>query len=101
MGGTDNTLISVIVNTAAVGLYTNYLTIINRIVQFAWVFFSSVTASIGNLVVKETKEKSYRVFRQMQFCSIWIGGFIVIALYFLIEDFIGDSIGDSEKSGDF
>lgn len=93
MGGTDNTLISVIVNTATVGLYTNYLTIINRIVQFAWVFFSSVTASIGNLVVKETKEKSYRVFQQMQFCSIWIGGFIVIALYFLIEDFIGVWLG--------
>ena len=29
----------------------------------------------------------------MQFCSIWIGGFIVIALYFLIEDFIGVWLG--------
>lgn len=88
MSGTDNTLISILVNTAAVGLYTNYLTVVNRIVQLSGVLFNSITASIGNLVVKETKEKSYQIFKLMQLCSIWIGGFIVIALYFLMEDFI-------------
>lgn len=94
MSGTDNTLISILVNTAAVGLYTNYLTVVNRIVQFSGVFFSSITASIGNLVAKETKEKSYKIFCQMQLCSIWIGGFIVLALYFLLEEFIEIWLGE-------
>ncbi len=31
MDGTDNVLISIIINTMAVGMYTNYLTVINRI----------------------------------------------------------------------
>lgn len=88
MSGTDNTLISVIVDTISVGLYTNYLTIVNKIVQFSNVFFSSFTAGIGNFVVKETNEKSRKIFCQMQICSIWIGGFIVTALYVLINDFI-------------
>lgn len=93
MCGTDNALISILVNTVAVGLYTNYLTIINRIVQFAGIFFNSITASVGNLIAKDCKERAYEIFKQMLLCSIWLAGFIVIAVYILIEDFIGIWLG--------
>lgn len=94
MTGTDNTLISVIVNTAAVGLYGNYLTIINKIVQFSNIIFDSLVASIGNMVAKESKEKGYRVFKSMRMCSSWIGGYISICMFFLIDDFIKMWIGE-------
>lgn len=94
MTGTDNTLISVIVNTAAVGLYGNYLTIINKIVQFANIIFGSMTASIGNMVAKESKEKGYELFKSMRMCSSWMAGYISICMFFLIEGFVKMWLGE-------
>lgn len=88
MSGTDNTLISVMISTASVGLYTNYMTVVNRIVQLAGIILSSLTASIGNYIAEESSDKSYQIFKAMQICSSCLAGFIVIELYVLLEDFI-------------
>lgn len=92
--GTDNTLISIIVNTAAVGLYTNYMTIINRIVAFSDIIFSSITASVGNFVAKENKDDSFKIFKSIQLSAMLVAGFIVVELYFLTHDFVGIWLGE-------
>lgn len=88
VGATDNTLISVIVNTAAVGYYDNYGMIITRLNNLINTFFYASAASIGNLVATEKEERRYRVFLVMEsFCAI-TSCICVTCLYFLADDFI-------------
>ena len=89
MDGTDNMLISVIVNTAMVGIYTNYLTVINRITQLVCSVFWSMTASVGNLVAECDTKEIRKSFNHMMLIGDWFGGFAVICIFCLIEEFIG------------
>ena len=92
--GTDNILISILVGTAAVGLYANYNTIVSNITAFSSIIVSSLTASIGNLVVKENETRRYEVFKVMQMVSFTIGGVVIGCLWFLMQDFIVLWIGE-------
>lgn len=85
---TDNTLISILVGTLAVGYYSNYLLLQNKIVLFYSIIFTSLTASIGNLVVSENDEKRYAVFNAAQSLCFVICGIIVPCYVVLINDFI-------------
>lgn len=86
--GTDNTLISIIVGTMWVGIYSNYNLVINGINNLINILFTSVTASIGNLVVTEKSEKRYEVFRIMNLISLIISAVTVIIMANLINDLI-------------
>lgn len=88
LNGTDNILMSVIVGTIYVGMYSNYYTITNNIEMFFALLFTSLTASIGNLVATASSERRYNVFKIMQMAGFWIGGIIVISLFFLTQNFI-------------
>lgn len=88
LNGTDNILISVICGTVFVGIYSNYHTITNTLTQFVALLFNSLTASIGNLVVKETPEKRYEIFKIMEMTSYWLCGIITVCLFYLTQDFI-------------
>ena len=85
---TDNTLISMLLGTVWVGYYSNYNLILHYVNLFIWVVFSSVTASIGNLIVEETEEKRYQVFECLQVVSYVICGIAAPCLLFLMEDLI-------------
>lgn len=61
INGTDNLLISKMVSTVAVGDYSNYLMPINMINSYAGIVFYSFTASLGNMMVSDSKEKQYRI----------------------------------------
>ena len=89
MDGTDNMLISVIVNTAMVGIYTNYLTVINRITQLVGSMFWSITASVGNLMAEGDHKSIRKTFDQMMIMGDWLGAFTVVCIFCLIQDFIG------------
>ena len=89
MDGTDNMLISVIVNTAMVGIYTNYLTVINRITQLVGSLFWSITASVGNLMAEGDHNRIKKTFDQMMVMADWVGAFAVVCIFCLIQDFIG------------
>lgn len=85
---TDNTLISVLVNTATVGYYDNYGMIITRLNNLINTFFYASAASIGNLIATEKEEKRYQVFQVMEsFCAI-ISCVCVTCMFFLSNDFI-------------
>ncbi len=88
INGTDNILISVITGTVFVGLYSNYSTITSHLEAFITLFFTALTASIGNLVVKSLPEKRYKTFKTMQMVSFWICAVTVVCLSFLMQDFV-------------
>lgn len=88
INGTDNILISVLIGTVTVGLYSNYLTITSNIDAFIILLFSSLISSVGNLIAKETREKSYEAFRMIQVACFGISTFCTVSLLFLTQDFI-------------
>ena len=94
LNGTDNTLTSIIVGTVWVGIYSNYNMIIAAVNNFINTLFSSVTASIGNVVVTEKSEKRYEVFKIMQIISLMIAAITTVVMYNLINDLIFVWLGD-------
>ena len=94
INSTDNILISSIVGTVFVGYYSNYLMIINSITSFINTTFTSLTASIGNLVVNESYKKRYELFKIVQMASFWFSTVIVSCTYVLINQFISVWLGN-------
>lgn len=88
LNATDNTLISILIGTVEVGYYSNYLMIVNKALSIIQIIFSSLTASIGNLVIKEKSEKRYEVFIAVQSVSFIICGITVTSFSLLINDLI-------------
>lgn len=94
LNATDNTLISIIVGTAVVGYYSNYLMINTKLITLVSLVFSSVTASIGNLIVSEKAEKRYDVFQAEQTISFMFCGIVIPCYIALINDLITVWIGN-------
>lgn len=90
----DNLVISSFVSISAVGLYSNYTTLISSVSGFVTTFSSSVTASMGNLIAKEKKEKVYEVYKKVDFINFWLYSFSSICLFCLIEPFIKIWLGE-------
>lgn len=97
LNGTDNIIMSIIVGTISVGLYSNYFTITNNVETFVALVFTSLTASVGNLVATSLPEKRYATFKSMQLVSFWLCGIITISLLFLTQDFIQLWLGSDYK----
>ncbi|NMB19083.1 MAG: sugar translocase [Erysipelothrix sp.] len=91
---TDSIVISSFISTIAVGLYSNYHLIVSTLITMSKLFFSSFTASVGNLFVSEDKEKSEFIFRCLSFLSFWLYGFAAITLWILFNPFITLWVGE-------
>lgn len=89
INSTDNIVISYFVGVIYVGIYSNYLLIISTVQTFISYIFSSITASVGNLIVSKEDKKKEFMFNQILFTSFWVYGFCSIAFYILFNDFIG------------
>lgn len=88
IGSTDNTLISVLLGTIIVGYYSNYSMVISNISLLVNICFSSVTASLGNLIVENDKSKNYEVYRSLQLISNIVSCIAVTGCYLMLSDFI-------------
>lgn len=85
---TDNMLISVLVSTEMVGYYSNYNIIVAKLSGIVGTVFSSLIASLGNLIAKEKPERRYQVFQIMQSLCLILSTFCVTCVTLLEEDFI-------------
>lgn len=94
LNGTDNILMSIIVGTVYVGLYSNYYMVTSALELLVALIFNSLTASVGNMVATESAERRYTTFKSMQMVSYWICGNITIGVLFLIQDFISIIFGN-------
>lgn len=91
--GTDNILISKFIGLTAVGVYSNYTLIINAVRSLIQQVTGSITASIGNLIVLEGRDKVYGVFKKYVFINssfCFVGG---VGIFALINPFISFWIG--------
>ena len=92
--GTDNIIITKLVNLSSVGLTDNYLLLINAINQILLKIMVSFTASIGNLNAKDSVENREKVFFDLTFIVTWIYGFSSVMLVTFLNKFINIWIGE-------
>ena len=92
---TDNIVISVFIDTLTVGIMSNYIMLNATIEKFTGIIFNSFTASFGNLIVKESKEKQREIFELYEFIGFWVYGFVFIAFVTLSQPFISLWLGEA------
>lgn len=85
------------IGTSYVGYYSNYTIIVNKLTAFVNTVFYSLTASLGNLIVKEGKEQRYNIFKIMQSVSMVLSTFFVTCVLLLQQDFIYVWLGNEYK----
>ena len=67
--------------------------VIGNISLIVNMIFSSVTASLGNLIVEGNENKNYSVYKTMQFISFVFSTIVITGTYLLINDFIAIWLG--------
>lgn len=92
--GTDNIIISKFLGLKVVGLYSNYYLIINSVSNLISQIFSALTASVGNLLVTTSKEKTYTIYKNIMFLNFWIYGFAATAMFNIMNPFIKFWLGE-------
>lgn len=88
INSTDNILISILIGTVYVGWYSNYLLVINGFNGFISIVFTSMTASVGNILAIESEKKAIEAFKKIQTISLLIGTFTTLVFILLINNFI-------------
>lgn len=91
--GTDYLLMSIFGNLAWVGIYSNYMMILNFVKELIYKIFDSIVASIGILITEKDSEKTYVIFKRIFFFNFWIVSFLIIGIYNTIDYFITIWIG--------
>ena len=95
VNATDNIIISKFIGLSMVGLYSNYIMVVNPINTLINKIFTSLTASIGNLMVDSDKGHVKEIFKRILFINVWIYGFCAICYLCLIQPFVRIWIGDN------
>lgn len=91
--GTDSLVISKYLGLTTVGLYSNYNLVINGINTVVNQIVSSTTASVGSMLVSETKEKQFSIFKKIRFINFWLACFSGTGLLVVMQTFISIWIG--------
>lgn len=78
-----------------VGIYGNYLLIINGITLLMQSLFNSVSAGVGNLVAEKKNKKIKQVFWELTVCRMWLASIICYVTYKSADLFITIWVGEA------
>lgn len=84
----DMIVVSAFLGLTATSIYGNYYYIMSAVNSFVVLFFSSMTASVGNSLITETNEKNYALFNRIGFLNAWITGWCSVCLLCLYHPFM-------------
>lgn len=85
---TDNILISVLVGTLQVGLYSNYSLIISNVRRILLLIPDAAAGSIGNLVVSESRDRCHQVLCRMTFIIYMVTSFCAACIMCMSDPFV-------------
>lgn len=91
--GTDNLMISY-AKLSLMGIYSNYAMVVSIVSRVAYNVLSSITGSIGNLMINKNKEHKYNVFEEFVFANFCFYFLISIGFSACLERFIVIWAGD-------
>ena len=95
--GTDNIIISMTpsLGVVTVGVYSNYNMVIVAITNLFSQIYSSLTASVGNLLIEGDRGRSYSIYRNMLLLNSWVFAFVSVSVLCIMEPFITIWIGSN------
>lgn len=95
MNGTDNILISSLINVSTVGIVSNYNLIILSIKSILSTALNGITASVGNLNAIGSKEQKEKTYYDLTFVYYLVYSFCSIAFIVLLNPFIKLWLGNN------
>lgn len=95
LNGTDNIIISSMLNIATVGIVSNFNLIINTLTTLIASVLNGFTSSIGNLNSNNDVSKQEDILNELQIICVWIYGFCSIMFIILANDFMKLWIGSN------
>lgn len=95
----DTIVISAFLGLELTAMYGNYHLIFNSVCGVIMTLFASMTASIGDKLVRDTLEQSYALFKHISFANNWLVGVCTALLVCLLEPLIGLIYGDGLRLG--
>lgn len=94
---TDSIIISILFGTAMVGYYSNYYMLITYVLSIYGIVFSSIEASVGNLNVDADSEKSFRIYKRLDYMLFCTNLICTVVFLCVVQDFIGVWIGEQYR----
>lgn len=85
---TDNIVISKFVSLLAVGLYSNYGTLVSAITNVGISLINGMLPSIANYTATESKENAYRMLKRILMTNLWWASWTTVCLFTLLNPFI-------------
>lgn len=85
---TDNIYISLFSGVIKVGMYNNYMLVINAANAFVGQIMSSLTGTLGNLSVDKDSVKSFLVYKKNHFINYIITTIFSVSFLYLLDDFV-------------
>lgn len=89
----DTIVISTFLGLSMLAIYQNYYFIMNSVIGFLLIIFSSITAGVGNSLETETPEKNYSDFKKLAFLIAWISTVCVSCFLCLYQPFMEIWVG--------
>lgn len=86
--GIDNVIITSMLGIAITGYYTNYSLIVIAILRILFWITTSLTASVGNLLTENNKEKSYSIYKKISLLNAFITCLSVVGFVCCVQKFI-------------
>ena len=90
----DSIVISAILGLVVLAKYSNYYYVINSLIGFVTIFYTAITASVGNSIVEDSIEKNYKDFKTLVFINSWIVGWCSVCLFCLYQPFMTIWMGE-------
>lgn len=84
----DSIVISAILGLEILAVYSNYYLIVSSLITIVSIFYTSITASVGNSIVLENSQKNEETFNCLIFLNNWLIGFCTICLVCLLQPFM-------------
>lgn len=88
INGIDSIIITKYLGTVINGYYTNYMIIINTVTELLGQVSNGLTASMGNLVASESKDRVFNVFKRVLLFNYFLVSFCATCFAVLINPFI-------------
>lgn len=95
LSATDNIVISSFIGLSVVAMYNNYFTLITAVGSLLNIIYTSITAGVGNSIVKETTEKNLKDFSILSFLNFWIISWFATCFLCLFQPFMRIWVGES------
>lgn len=87
-GGADSIIVTAFLGLQIAGLMANYLLIHTGIYTIMYKCFQGIVPSLGNLVYSESNEKSFKVYKTLDFLYTLFGAYICCMYILFFQKFI-------------